>query len=367
MSFKTNLEEHYQEVEDVYKMKMEVDFETKNCKSMSKKCREKPQPCYLYKFQEFSLNLNGKKGKNTFLGEIWFHASHCDKNILEYGITLYETESFSLELDLKLKRMGKAEINLKIYDAPSNEEGHVSDLIKNSVNKKIHPFESFANYEDIVDLVDDITPDLNIVISGTITFTLKSYTTIKPKNNQKNANFKSWLCQKSFEEFEGKKNFTIICQGSEFHFNKTLLCMMSEVFEKMIQESDSKEARNNSVEIDDFSPDTIKAFQRVAFESEHVKDEDLTPDLLLFAQKYFILPLIKKCKKHLLDSLTCENIFEIITVAYLIDDNDMLKTASKFFSRNYDEIKNTEELKDFEKSNPMCMIKVLKYICCLEK
>ena len=231
MSFKTNLEEHYQKVEDVYKIKMEVDFETKNCKSMSKKCREKPQPCYLYKFQEFSLNLNGKKGKNTFLGEIWFHASHSDKNILEYGITLYEKERFSVDLHLQLKRMGKTGIILEGFEVevPPFDVGEVSDLTQNSVNKKISPYASYANYEDIVDLIDDITPDSNFIITGTIIFELEFCKTIdiKPKNNQKNANFKSWLCQKSFKEFEGKKNFTIVCQGNEFHFNKTLLCMMS--------------------------------------------------------------------------------------------------------------------------------------------
>lgn len=213
---------------------------------------------------------------------------------------------------------------------------------------------------------NDIVANSNILIAGDINLKFDSNSTIVPQKSLKVGNFKSLICEKSYESFESKKNFTIICQGSEFHFNKTLLSMISEVFEKMIQNSDSKEALNSCVEIDDFSPDTIETFQRVAFGSENAKTEDLTSDLLLFAQKYFIMPLVSKCKKNLTDNMTCENIFEIIKVAYLIDDDNMLKMVSEFFSRNKDQLKNTEELKDFQKSNPMCMIKVLNFICGLE-
>ena len=345
-------------MKDVHEVKIKVNINTNDCENVSQNCAD---DCVVNRIHGFSVNLDGKK----IFGDMCFHVAHDDEGTLDYGIILYDERCFSVDLYLNFKMNGDEEITEENYDRYSNVGRKLSEMTPTSLK---YQEVSFMSYEDEVYFkTGGIDTDTTFLITGEITLKFDFITTVLSKKTQKVSNFKSLLCENAFESFDGKKDFTIVCQGNEFHFNKTLLSMISEVFEKMIQESYSKEARNNSVEIDDFSLNTIKAFQRVAFESEDVKDEDLTPDLLLFAQKYFILPLIKKCKKHLLDSLTCENIFEIITVAYLIDDNDMLKTASKFFSRNYDELKNTEELKDFEKSNPMCMIKVLKYTCGLEK
>ena len=114
--------------------------------------------------------------------------------------------------------------------------------------------------------------------------------------------------------------------------------------------------------IDDFAPDTIRAFQRVAFGNEKIKDEDLTPELLMFAQKYLIKPLVAKIKNKLMDSMTNENIFDVIKVAYLIDDKDMFEEACKHLMKNKDPLKDWVEWKLFEKENPACMIKVLTYM-----
>ena len=360
MSIKVNSEKHYQKVNDIYEVKLEVDLKTRNCESMSQSCYE--EPCEFYKFHGFSVYLNGKK----ILGELWFHAEHDYFGALAYGITLYEVKSFSLDIELKFEMIGKDQIQVQKFDIFSKCARKVSEAPQNSISKKISPDASYSDYDDQVNLGIDIDSNSKIMVTGE--FNLKFYlgTTIVPKKNQKVDNFKSLLCENAFDSFDNKKNFTIICQGNEYGFNKTLLSMISEVFEKMIQDSDSKEARNKSVEVDDFSPSTIEKFQKFAFDSENANNEDFTPELLLFAQKYLIMPLVEKCKKHLINSLTLENIFGIIKVAYLIDDDDMLKTASKFFSKNKDKLKNTEELKEFQKSNSMCMIKVFSYICGFE-
>ena len=360
MSIKMNFEKHYQK--DACEVKLEVDLNTRNGENISQTCYQ--QPCKFNRCHEFLVNLNGNG--NQIFGDLWFHVDHDDNYSLEYGITLYEVKSFSVDIELKLKRIGMDEYQVITFDEISNCVGKVSELTPNSVNKKVSPDASFSNYVDTVCFNSGIDSSSELVVTGKFTLKFDLSTSIVSKKNPKVDNFKSLLCDNAFESFDNKKNFTIICQGDKFHFNKTLLSMISEVFEKMIQDSDSKEARNNSVEIDDFSPSTIEKFQKVAFESENAKNEDLSPDLLLFAQKYLIMPLVEKCKKHLINSLTCENIFEIIKVAYLIDDDEMLKTASDFFSKNKNELKNTEELRDFKKSHPICMMKVFSYICGFE-
>ena len=151
----------------------------------------------------------------------------------------------------------------------------------------------------------------------------------------------------------------MICEGETFHFNKTLLSMISEVFSRMIQASNSKEALTNSVEINDFSPDTIKAFQRVAFGNDGIKDEDLTPELLMFAQKYLMKPLVAKIKTKLMDSISNETIFDLIKVAYLIDDHDMLKETSKYLLKNMKQLKGTPEWNAFKNEHHECLIEAL--------
>ena len=79
------------------------------------------------------------------------------------------------------------------------------------------------------------------------------------------------------------------------------------------------------------------------------------------------MPLVDRCKKHLIASLNRKNILDIIKVAYLIDDDGMLKTASEFFSKNKKEFQDDKELDVFQKSNPMCMIKVFNYMYGLKK
>ena len=178
----------------------------------------------------------------------------------------------------------------------------------------------------------------------------------------KNGNkFKSLISHEVISKLEDEKNFTITCNGETFQFNKTLLCMISEVFNKMIN-GNLKESNSNSVEIIDFAPETIRAFNKVAFGEETLKKEDFTADLLMFANKYLIKPLVKKCKKHLnvLDSMTNDNVFDIIRTAYLLDDEEMFKNGTLFLKKNRVQLKGSEQWKEFEEANPKCMIKILK-------
>ena len=102
---------------------------------------------------------------------------------------------------------------------------------------------------------------------------------------------------------DNEKNFTLICNGQEFHFNKTLLCMKSDVFARIILGSST-----NSTTITDFSPETIRLFERVSFENEEIRKEEFNVEVLLFAQKYEVKTLMEKCVEHLKNSLNNGNL-----------------------------------------------------------
>ena len=176
-------------------------------------------------------------------------------------------------------------------------------------------------------------------------------------------NFALAISAQAFAQLDQDKNFKIVCNGEDFHFNKILLALVSEVFQKIVL-GNSKEAQENCVEINDFSPDTIRVFQKISFGNETIQPEDLSVDLLMFANRYLMDSLETKCKNYLVQVLETNrnNLLDLIKVAYDIEDANLLKIGAKYFSRYKDELKESEELKRFKKSYPDCMFRMYELI-----
>ena len=131
----------------------------------------------------------------------------------------------------------------------------------------------------------------------------------------------------------------------------------------MIETSDTQEAISGRVSIDDFSPDTIEAFERVMFDNDvGLDEEDLTVDLLKFANKYCISPLIKVVAHHLGNNLSFENIFQVIEAAYLIDNDDLLQASARFINGNSGHFKTNDKWKRFKDQHQKCAVKLLDFM-----
>ena len=298
-------------------------------------------------------------------GDFWIREAQTSidtKSTFLHGVTLYNLTSFfaSMNLNMVMKNSnGQCETHetkTELIDPVISTSNVLkSEIIKEKLPNNEHC--AFALGKDFF-LNETIT---NATSNAYLNCEIKLYVNPVMETVDK-SNLKSILCNEAISCLEEDKNFTLISNGQMFHFNKNLLSLISEVFGRMILTSNSKEVVNNSVEINDFAPDTIKAFQRVAFGNEKINDEDMSPELLMFAQKYLMKPLVAKIKYKIMDSLTNNNIFDIIKVAYLIDDEDMFKEACKYLSKNKDELKNSAEFQEFGKEHPVCMIKALTSI-----
>ena len=53
---------------------------------------------------------------------------------------------------------------------------------------------------------------------------------------------------------------------------------------------------------------------------------------------------------------------EIVDAAYKINDDTLLKKAMEFVGLNYGSFNEIEEWKDFIKSNPKCVAKMMEFI-----
>ena len=161
---------------------------------------------------------------------------------------------------------------------------------------------------------------------------------------------------------------SIICQGKTFKFNKLILSSISMVFEKMFGNGYSQEASNGSVTIDDFQPDTIEAFQKTITDllsnnGSSLETRDLTPQLLMFADKYAIAFLVDTVGNHLKSSLTMETVHEVIDVAFLTNNHDLLKVTAKFLKENLENCNDeSEDWKKLQELNPKCFVLIMKYM-----
>ena len=175
--------------------------------------------------------------------------------------------------------------------------------------------------------------------------------------------FKIMLHDDTFPSNTKNLDFTVLCQDESFQFSKSKLCFVSDVFQKMIETPGTQESQSGVVEIPDFSPEVIEAFNRIMFENaESLDEKDLTVDLLMFANKYCIISLIKMITNHLRKNLTIENICPIIKGAYLMDNDELLMEASRFINNNPGKFQDNEDWQQLEESHPKCFAKMMKFI-----
>ena len=195
-------------------------------------------------------------------------------------------------------------------------------------------------------------------IKGFFEIKFKPSTQIETKQELKDLLYKD-----TFESNNKNPDFTIVCQDTSFQLNKRNLCFVSKVFQKMIESPYTQESKSEKVEIIDFDPEVIEAFNRVMFQNDESLDEnDLTVELLMFANKYCIISLVKIITNHLSNSLTMENIYPVIVGAYLTDNDELLKNTLKFIQNNSGQFQDNEDWQEFQKSHPQCFVKMMGFI-----
>ena len=239
----------------------------------------------------------------------------------------YDVQDFDMEYDLTAEQSNYKPFKVAGGCKGADIKGRVNDIYTSTVNesKKITTFSTCKIS------LENPRPISNM--KGKISFRISLRNEIKQNENTQ-VSVTSFFCKDAIENLTQEKNFVIKCDGQEFHFNKTLLCMISDVFRRMIQGNLGTESQSGFVEIVDFSPDTIRAFQRVVFENKELDVKDPMIELMIFADKYFIIPLKQKCIKGLVSNLSNDNVYEVIKIAAQIQDDDLIKTCAKFLSKS---------------------------------
>ena len=155
----------------------------------------------------------------------------------------------------------------------------------------------------------------------------------------------------------------IICEGKEFPCHKLILCLRSSVFKRMFS-SDLKisNAKDEStLTIEDVSADTMKTFLEFLY-TDDLKVNEINTKLLLVADKYDFKRLVNICVNHFGNIIDTKNAMEIAFTAYLVNNEELLKKASRFIINHAGAIKKPEQWDRIKKGYPHIATKVMDLI-----
>ena len=174
--------------------------------------------------------------------------------------------------------------------------------------------------------------------------------------------FKNYINSHLVFKPDGKEeDFQIVCQGEVYGFNRSILCNISPVFERMLTNPGFKQGKDGLIEIKDTTPEAIKAFRNI-LTLDYIKKEDLSIELFMFAHLYDIAPLFKLCQDYLCTAISKENLFDIIKGAHFAKDDELMSKAAEFIKGIDSETFNIEDNPEWDafcKENPECGMKIL--------
>ena len=245
---------------------------------------------------DFRFMLYNSGQETQFQMGIIFYNTSAQTNIKRISANidlLLGIQSESSILNLKEKRIFEKELEFEHFEESEFEECCVPKYPNKKLNSNLANKCSTLASARCYNLAPEVIgPNASLIyLKGNITLKIEIFENV-PNNDQLRTSLGD-LYNEVLATLANEKNFTLICNGQEFHFNKTLLSMKSEVFARIILGSPT-----NSITITDFSPETIKAFQKVSFENEEIRNEEFNVEVLLFAKQYEVKSLMEKCVKH---------------------------------------------------------------------
>jgi len=191
-------------------------------------------------------------------------------------------------------------------------------------------------------------------VDGFLTFDFEIRTYLSPKMK-----FQFSVDKQSFVNNFGwfqlaSGDVKIFCGGKEFSCHKMLLTSQSPVFKAMFDQVDSKESRENAVDIQDCTPEAVQEFlfflynaMLRPFRFTHA-DLELMFGLVHLSSKYKVELLMSSCKDVLMDIMDVNNILRIKVVVDKYQLGSLISDmVSGFMKKNITVIVDQEEWSDF--------------------
>ena len=158
-------------------------------------------------------------------------------------------------------------------------------------------------------------------------------------------------------------DLTIICEDEKsVKFHKSHLSRCSETFKVMLEYPNTIESKSSEINLSNVTYSTLKTFRKILYgKVEDLKIEDLTPDLMLFADQYQIEFLYNYIRKQ--NTLVTEDsVKELYLFAKSKEDKQLEEAVFDFVKKNLGKMQCDEDWNKFLSAHPEFSIKLVKNI-----
>ena len=280
-----------------------------------------------------------KKAFGFGLGNLNFNVKFkTDRSNDPYVIV--ETESKEIFIDFRI---------LVEYSAGGKSGCFTSNPKKDLLCK----FTSDCPNDKIFNEVFKSNVELEINVAYKVTFELELKKTEMPP-------LKPNLLHKLYSEGEFS-DVKIHCDGKVFNCHKLILSGQSQVFKNMLVENDFIESSSGKIEITDISATAMENLLFFIYH-EDLDGTKITGDLLVVANKYDVSDLVNYCVEFLGGNLSENNAVDVMTSAFLTDQEELFELAYKFIFfklRIKDQMVETEAWKKLQEEKPVLALKML--------
>jgi len=146
----------------------------------------------------------------------------------------------------------------------------------------------------------------------------------------------------------------VACEGREFRCHKNILAGRSTVFDAMFTH-DMEENRKSKVDIVDLDGDTVHDMIVYIYSGKVTEVETKATGLLSAAEKYDLKELKTMCETALCDTITQDNVLDLLVLADLHGASSVRGLALKFIVDNGKEIVAQQGWRDKLKAYPEIM------------
>ena len=129
--------------------------------------------------------------------------------------------------------------------------------------------------------------------------------------------------------------------GKEFKAHKNILSARSPVFKAMFRH-DTKEHKENRVQIADCNPDTVEEMLQFIYTGEAPRLKEMAHSLFVIADKYQLERLKKMCEGALWEKLDVQNAVDTLLLAITHDLVELKRSCIQFITTHISKVMKTE-------------------------
>ena len=272
-----------------------------------------------------------------------------------------------LSLYLLLVSCNKSEVRAKFKFSILNAKREETKAMESQrayrfVQGKDWGFKKFIRRDFLLDESNGLLPDDKLTLFCEVSVVADSVNI----SGQSNAvQFKVPDCRLS-DDFGGLfesssfADVTLSCNGREFACHKAVLTSRSNVFSAMF-EHDMEESKHGRVEVKDVDPDVMAEMLRFIYMGRAPNLDSMAAELLAAADKYALDRLKVMCEEALCNSLTVENVSEVLILADLHSADQLKAQAIDFINTHHvTDVMETPGWKQMVSSNPHLIAEAFK-------